>query len=532
MKRLTAFFALVILPIQPVDAAIIEVACDANAISNACVSTAQEGDTILIGPGSTTLNGQIWIDRNISFNIVGSGTNQTQLISGNQAQIFFWFSNGSNTVTISDLDCVGHANNGGGFFLCGWSGKQNLASYRFTRIQMTNILSRGISIGAGGARGLIDHCTFISATNGAPQHLDFRGDGYNAWTNSNPLGTTNVVCVEDCYLKNAQGHNGNGLFDAYNGAQFVFRYNVCDGSAPTGAHGYDSQPTSVRTSEIYWNRWTNTSQAATLELRGGVSIVFSNTISSSSGSPIIGLHQYYRSCTDAGPNAVDAFGIPGQGRVLSFSDQPTNGQRAYYGIGTLLGLTPYTFTNSYSNAGYDNTYGGGDVVIGATLADSMTNLYNAINRGDGSGVTYAASGDFGHDWIAIGVTATSVILTNLLDSNSNEFGWPANQQTGVLKSYPLTGTNFINEQVLFPSYSWSNTVDGVRSVFEVYPNTAACSYYVTNLIKLDRDYYEDAIPPAETYSPLVYPHPLAVAATVLSPRVTGHLRGSRRGPLR
>jgi hypothetical protein len=473
----------------------INVACDENAISNAVLHTAQEGDTVLIGPGDCTFTREIDIDRNISFTIAGSGTNQTTLRSVASRQQFFIFSNSKNVFTIRDLNCVGSSLNSGGYFVCGWGGKSNPGPYHFYNIKMTNILYRGISVGRGMAYGLIDHCTFISQA-GNPQAIDFQGEAYSSWTNSNPIGTTNVVCVEDCYFDNSTNH-GNGFFDSYNGAQIVFRHNFCNGSAPSGGHGYDSQQTSTRTWEIYDNVFTNgISTVLALGFRGGTGVVYDNQIY---GYGDFVQLQYYRSCASIVQAVTDTFTVPGQGKAITFNSNPINNQT----IG--IGLTTYGFVTNYTDGKY-NVYGGGYVVIGATLAQTITNLYNCINLGPGAGKVYGVTAKIGHDLIAIGCSASSLILTNALDGNTDQFGYPANQQQGVLTSFPLTSANFVNHQVLLPCYAWGNTLNGAVSGFGLSYDTDACNHNITNLVKLNRDYFNDTIP--TNYTPLVYPHPL------------------------
>jgi hypothetical protein len=158
-------------------------------------------------------------------------------------------------------------------------------------------------------------------------------------------------------------------------------------------------------------------------------------------------------------------------------------------------------------------YGGGAVLIGATVAQTITNLYNAVNVVPGYyGVAYTnwcgLPFYIGHEFIAIGCTATDLILTNALDGNTDQYGYPANQQMGVVTSYPLTGTNFVNHQALCPGYAWGNTLNGVSQQFTV--GGDLCGNNITNLIKLKRDYFNDVVPSPSTYTPLVYPHPLNI----------------------
>lgn len=544
MKKLYLVFAL-FLGVSA-SAATISISCNYNAITNALLSTAQEGDTVLIGAGDCYISNAIWIDRNISFTIAGSGSNSTTLraVSG-QAQTLWIQSSSSNVFTVRDLDLVGGPNDSGAFLMLGRLGKSFPGMFHVYNIQMTNILIRGISGGYGGARGLIDHCYLVSAGTGN-QLLDFEGNEYGSWTNANPIGTTNVVCVEDCYLWNKAG-GGNGFFDAYEGAQFVLRHCVWDGASAAGVHGYDSSAIAPRTWEIYNNLITNLPINQTwVTFRGGTGVLFSNVISGAGGnlSPI----SYYRACplnhpypTDTGyllvGQAGHSYTVNFDGTTLdpgisqTYPGNPTNTQVI------LLGFTSYTFITNLNDASLSmankNGYGGGAVKIGATTAETITNFYKAVNIvADGYGVSYSNwNGSAylpGHEFIAVGLDTANLILTNALDSNSNSFGWPANQQTGVVTSYPLTGTNFVNAQALWPAYAWSNVVNGAVQGFSV-PGDL-CSDFTTNLLKLNRDYFNSAPAPA-TYTPLVYPHPLSGGGGVIT-NYLSHIGNAQLGNVR
>src|SRR5271169_4790892 len=95
----------------------ISINCNFLSISNAICSTAQEGDTVLIGPGSCVMLSEIVINRGISFNVIGSGTNATTLISASGLQnVFSVVSNSTNTMTFGMMNWVGDVNNNWGFF--------------------------------------------------------------------------------------------------------------------------------------------------------------------------------------------------------------------------------------------------------------------------------------------------------------------------------------------------------------------------------------------------------------------------------
>ncbi len=255
----------------------------------------------------------------------------------------------------------------------------------------------------------------------------------------------------------------------------------------------------MRSSEVYNNVFTNGGGILALQYRGGTTMIFSNQFYGF-GDAI--QEAYYKSCkANHCYIFVNGEGLPGEGFVLSFAKNPTNGQTItltncdgnafYFG---------YTFVSSYQNtAGY--------VVIGSDLAHTLTNLYNAVNLGTGSGTTYAVATTLNSSLQAYQIGANSITLTNMLNGSA-PFGYPANQQPGVLFSYPHTTMNKFNPQVVFGCYNWGNTLAGKPVGMSLQDTGAECGSYITNLLKPGRDYYNDVIPDMNVYTPLVYPHPL------------------------
>ena len=238
--------------------ATINVPCNYTSITNALLTSANEGDTVLIGPGDCVISNEIDINRNISFTIAGSGTNLTTLRSAAGLRQVIWIcSDSTNLFTVRDLNLVGDLANDSGFLVCGHPAYDSPGRYHIYNIKMTNVMCRGISVGYGSSHssyGLVDHVYMKSTANA--QFMDFEGADYGSWTNTSPLGTINAFYVEDCYFDNSTNY-GNGFFDAYDGAQFVFRHNICDGWSAAGGHGYDSSAISPRTWEVYNNLFTN-----------------------------------------------------------------------------------------------------------------------------------------------------------------------------------------------------------------------------------------------------------------------------------
>jgi hypothetical protein len=525
----------------------VNVNCDYSEITNAIEHVNADNTTIHIGPGDDDIPETIII--NVPYNnfvIEGSGTNQTILRSGSSLNDVFYFLLYPNTLTTAhDLNLVADYNNTGFIFTQNPSYASGVfgGRYHFYNITMTNVMFRGISVGDGDTFGLVDHVYLENKTDWGPQFFDLSGNDYHSWTNPvSPIGTSNACYFEDFYLKNTSA-GGNGFFDCYKGAQMVFRHGVFDGYSAAGDHGYDSQPTSARLMELYDCIWTNSDHSPGLvDIRGGVYIGYSNSCYYVSNSPGgMTTLQYYRACltnfpTGDTPTAINdhsndpdtaghtgwlSYGQAGSPYIVNFANHqegyapfcngnPSHGDRLF------LGLTRYTFVSSLAAADFtmvdSQGFGGGAVLIGATVAATISNLFHAVNADTNFyGISHTNWSEYGvpyrvgHDFLPVSMTATNITFRNALDGSSSGVGYPANQQEGVLVSYPLDGTNFVNNQVIFGCYEWGNTLNGVQTTFNI---VTACDGGQWGGLQSGRDYFDNVVPDSGTYTAFVYPHPL------------------------
>lgn len=488
--------------------ATLNVSCDFASISNA-LKIAAEGDIVQIGPGSAVWEHDIVIDRNVSFSIRGSGTNLTTLI-GDEYSVSthpIWIkSNSTNLFEVAHMTVMGAVSDGGGFFTTG----PNTPSLtpmrgpiRFHHIRMPQVYYRGICMGSGDSFGLIDHCYFESAQQGSFNGVAFFGDEYNSWMRPIPYGTTNAVYVEDCYFKTRPNWHGNGHFDAYNGAQYVLRHNVFDGSANNGTHGYDSAVTSTRTGEIYDNIFTNiVSLTSLLDLRGGGNIIYNNTVYAPGVAiqNIVPLLKLYRACEGIVGTIKNWGNIP---QVETYSANFLEGQSV-----VLINQPAYVFKSSPISSR--------QVKLGATLALSIENLVSCINLDlSGAGTKYAAvttNVATGRNWDVkvVSYTSSSITLSNILDG-TNDFSWPLSQQHGVVGVTKYTN----NGVTLFPDYFWNNKINGTNFGPNIGFSTSDCNghNWTDELLQVGRDFFTDTdeatwVGVPENYTALVYPHPL------------------------
>lgn len=563
--RIMLISILSFLTISSKAASIIPVACDFLAISNAVKVTAQEGDTVLIGPGSCVMSNFLLIDRNISFKIQGSGTNLTSLRAptGSGDFIFWPITSSTNLFEISHMDIVASANSGFDAIIFG-----NVTTFRGPfrahHLQMTNLNGRGIRA-LGGAFGLADY-NYMVAQVGAlsAQFTEHQGMATaRSWTNDIPFGTTNAMYMENNVFINLSG-GGNGFVDAYEGAQIVFRYNYCSGVSFSGVHGYDSGRVGTRSWEFYNNVFSNCNGALVFHIRSGSGYMYGNQVFGT--TTLMGILDHYRTCPPSHPYVVGGSntflptGQAGKSFTHNFSGASSNdfpngaGNFTIYPANATnnqtitVGFTSYRMLTNLANAtsAMANVAqsGGGAVKIGDTAELTISNLWNAINVTTGA---YGTNGSYynvtaggapapyliGHDYLAFDRNTTNLVLTNRLDTYADQYGWPANQQPGTIKAYALTGSNytssvtFTNAQQTWMMVASSNYINGVLTGFTV-PATL-CSGYETNFVMAGRDYTNSTTGLRTNYTALVYPHPLAGGSTREVRAVIGRF-GTVRAP--
>lgn len=160
-------------------------------------------------------------------------------------------------------------------------------TFRVDNCFFNNVNNRALYLGA--REGLIDHCTFIFASQDG-NVIDSRKStsttnyGDLAWTWPIAYGTADEgVYFEDCSFNNFT--IGVSAIDAFGGTQYVLRYSNLR-NTDAGGHGTETsvEPRSVRWGARYMNTWTYTvtSEFASL-FRGGSGVIFSNAVISVGG---------------------------------------------------------------------------------------------------------------------------------------------------------------------------------------------------------------------------------------------------------
>jgi hypothetical protein len=173
---------------------------------------------------------------------------------------------------------------------------------------------------SGETYGVIDHCTFVTtAEPGNFKAFQIVGAGDDSWKEPLSLGTANAVYVEDCTLDYRLAYR---CLDAANGARWVFRHNTVYNNTDVGTHGYDSDPRSQLSGEVYDNTFLHTAAGnyyTLIAFRGGTGVVFNNKVRNTVGgwNSFVSLY-YYCACpgnkTNTHPTATKYPGKDQPGR--------------------------------------------------------------------------------------------------------------------------------------------------------------------------------------------------------------------------
>ncbi len=455
----------------------------------AAVNAATNGDTVLIPPGTAIWTNGLTI-YNKGINLIGAGVTNTFIIDADPVHNHMIDSEHSypHFIRISGFSITGGN-------LATSVAEINIGStlqsncFRVDNIQITNLTKYGVQV-SGYSMGVIDHCYFSSVLGATG--IAVNGEGAYTWDVRPPTwGDTNKVYVEDCsFFWSAQAGNANGAIDSYNGARWCFRHNFVT-NINIGDHGTDSSGSARGTHsyEIYNNTIVGTVQGTYLffDFRGGSGILFSNTLTYIHGYPLIGLLNYRNAGTNiygpANPPCCNPWG-------------PINGINPLDGNTDPYGYPPYDSPGRTSPTAYYTN------VPTPSYTNFVLNPANLLTFLSNAPVDYT-------------IADYTLILSNL--SNA---------------------TNGFTAQAAQPCYEWSNTANGgplVFSVGNIYTNLG--SYYLIPSdnaeILANRDYFDNIVMSnyvvyavsnnalvsvaTNAYTPLVYPHPLVTAGTLLPP---------------
>lgn len=506
----TLFCLLLLISLHPVKAAII----NANSgsyldVSNA-ISQARYGDTVQIPAGTW-----IWTQTGLSFSgitIAGAGTNATFIldnlpINGGNYEGFLYGIPVPNYLT--RLTGITFADGGNvtpsykGKILMDGRGAGLSSAWRIDHCAFIN-LNGGNIFAYGFPVSVIDHCFFVLKEEGIYQYgisttpiNDIWGD--YPWHNPATYGSTNVLYIEDNYFTNGFLTGAEAAYDGGAGAMSVFRSNTMMNCVWVN-HGNDTSGRyrSTRSFEIYNNSFYHNQDFVTpMDFRGGTGVVFNNKIT---GFQIFDTIENYRNVQANTFGGVDGLS-PWDNLNASVYYTGTNSATGYNITSIGANWTPHQWKGYVVR---DTKAGTIEIGHGAGSINFCLIQDNTSNT-----LTMTAPKDF-----QIVFTNQDVFkiyyVSNALDQVGRgsgdlieDAGGPYPLPTFTINS--VTGTNTWPHQVLEPLYSWGNTLNGN-------PSGIASSY--AN-IQEGRDIYKNTVKPG--YTPLTYPHPLAVAVSLPTP---------------
>lgn len=264
---------------------------------NAAIALSHSGDNVFVPPGTATWTASGFVNYVLipaGVGLFGSPNHATIInTSGTGPWVAFAASNGVPT----HLSGFTFNDNGSdnGFGIVAPSGYNVRVSSNVFNFTMTALWVNGNT-----TTGVADHNQFNqTAPNGSANGLVFFGatspnDAIH-WNGGVHWGDTNYFFAEN------NGFNyinpGNGAYDTYAGAWYVFRYNFITNTW-MGMHGLDSGGfRSPHSGELYGNLWVLHNNIAELgQIRGGSVLVYSNNIIKDVGVTLNGGFQlrYYR----------------------------------------------------------------------------------------------------------------------------------------------------------------------------------------------------------------------------------------------
>lgn len=317
------------------------------------VASAAAGDTVQIPAGNVTWTNTLAFGPK-ALTLMGAGSNSTVITwvsptQGFQIGPIQVTVNSGNSIRVSNMGFIAYSNAIDG--IIGIYGVNPAVRVDHCMFTMANIIGsvRGIWFNDN-SYGVVDHCYFLAPSNTTVAGISFRG-ATNNWSNPFTYGTTNAQVCETCVFDFR--YKNDTAVDAYQGANYVFRYNWCT-NVNVSHHGTDSGGLrSPRSYEVYGNTMSNTTVALPWMFysRGGSGVFCSNTaVGSFTRGPA---YTYYRADW-ANSNLVAAWGmVTGTNKI---DGNRTNGFPALDmpGNGSFPpGTTWYSGATNYSAGDYE-----------------------------------------------------------------------------------------------------------------------------------------------------------------------------------
>jgi hypothetical protein len=465
------------------DGAIIQARSLAYGDVEHAVNSAREGDTVTVPAGKEDWTHTLTVSKAITLQFAGIG--QSVIYDdirreggprGNEAVISF-STKRDRFYRLTGLELDRGVKRTNVFFNGSIQIAGSTTSFRVDHCGFTDLRNDAVFVWDS-ACGVIDHCVFHM--HGPPNAVDVShqlwagqmyGDG--SWDTPVEWGSSNAVYIEDCVFSNETRWPW-AVLDSFYGARWVFRHNeVFNGNLVT--HGTESSALSrgARSCEVYLNQFRDTNNwPNAIKLRSATAVIWSNT---ASGYRTFCFPENFRN-TDAykfwgpanGKNPLDK-NEPGPIQVVTHTG-PLKSQKLVVSganwksnewVGfSVIDVTHHQFGLIRSNSATE-----------AYLAEPEAHEPTVFNTGDR--VEFYK--------IIAALDMPGMGLCDKLKRGAE--GQP-------LPPWP-------NQQIE-PIYSWSNTLNGANAKIVV----------VGKVMLRGVHYFDDT--PKPGYTPLTYPHPLAM----------------------
>jgi hypothetical protein len=477
------------------------------------VSSAVDGDTVVIPGGTATWTNGLSITKAITLQ--GSGIGNTIIKDGittsDTPLIQFTLVSGKpsrlTAIEFQNNGMVGTSSGALRFFGPAGVNPLNGQTIRMDNCKLTNIQG---SIYFNSVIGVADHNQISSNIGGAFFIADSYwggttttfGDG--SWAAPINFGGPNFLFIEDNTFVGTATSLSRSLADADRGARFVVRHNdIQDGLVSN--HGLDStgRYRSVLAMEVYNNTFHQTTTAKGNFIggnRGGVTLLHDNTIQGFTTQPVWDLSCYRMF---AGFNSL---WWPGGASGFNPWDKNLPGGPFFTGTASVAssattapnGGAAVLVTVSGSPGWTTNQWVGYSVTRTSNLAGANTETCSVILASTANSLTYCTAGGFSPNLsFAAGDSLQLWKVTQAMDMPGVSGGSIVVNATSSITPVASPPPGW-NDQVITPCYSWNNTI---------LDNGQPLNFHVGSpLVVLGTHFFNNTKMPG--YTPYTYPHPL------------------------
>jgi len=468
---------------------------------NAATSRANDGDTVVIPPGTASWTQTLVVAKGITIQGVTTvtGDHTTTMNANDQtiilddvsiahngrAAILSFTCNAGQSGRISGITFRAGtrpaAPDLGGVVLDGVSNQVRVDHCHFDNLHALNISVYG------SVYGVIDHCIFSESNFNNAIFISNGGGTYgdSSWASATEFGSANFMFVEDCELSwtgDAKIQNACSI-DCYNGGRYVARHSTFNQAKPN-SHGTESggRSRSARAIEIYNNtfNWAPGVGPTGGQLRGGCLLIHDNVYHNYGSG--YGLRVYR-----------EFFPFNVWGGAFGTNAWDSNDPHGVYASGIHSGPGGATTLTKTGARWTINQW------VGYSVLNTVTGRGSYVTSNTNDTITYIVGTDFGSGPNLVFNTGDGFEIRKVLSALDQ----PGRGRGDLIAGEPpnvvntLTRTAAWPHQALEPVYSWNNTNNG--------SNINVGSYGEPTL-KEGRDYYNNS--PMPRYTPYTYPHPL------------------------